>query len=109
MIASRNKPHRTGDESNHCAYPKRRTPAVVNHQVSDKARAQSRSGAYPCEDPTIGNAALAPRNPTRDELTGSRVNHGLASAEKKPDAHEQVHPAPRDWRAPYGETAKHSP
>ena len=43
----------------------------------------------PGEDPAVGDAALANRNPARDELIGGWIDHGFTGAKKKPNQYEQ--------------------
>ena len=87
-IASDKKPHRTGGESDDGAHPKRRSPAVMNHDVSDDQRRQAGSRSHSGEDPAIRNTAFGGWNPACDELIGGGIDHRLPGAEKKTNSHE---------------------
>ena len=52
----------------------------MSHQIGDERWAQSGACANTREDPTVGDAAFANRNPASDELVGGWINHGFTGA-----------------------------
>ncbi len=108
-IASRSKPNRTGDQSDHSTRPKRGTPSIVDHQVGDERRREAGTGSDPSEDPAVGDSALVDRNPAREKLIRGRIDDGLARAEKEANRHEQEQGAGDIRRNKRGEGRKDSP
>src|SRR5258708_5164781 len=88
VIASVDKPHRAGGESNDGADPERRPPTVVGHDVSDEQGGEAGARSYTGENPSIRNAALGGRNPARNKLIGRGIDNRFARTEKKPDRNE---------------------
>ncbi len=85
VIASVDKPHRAGGESNDGADPERRPPTVVGHDVSDEQGGEAGARSYTGENPSIRNAALGGRNPARNKLIGRGIDNRFARTEKKAD------------------------
>src|SRR6266481_4002854 len=109
VIASANKPHRAGNESDDRADPERRTPAEMNHDVGDEQRRESGARSHAGENPSIRNAALGGRNPARNKLIGGGIDNCFARTEKKADADEKQKSA-CDIRGDHGsERGKNTP
>src|SRR6266851_5535379 len=109
VVASGDKPHCSSGESNDGAYPERRTPAVMNHDVGDEQRRESGARTYTGKDPAVRDATLGGRNPARNKLIGGFIFNGSATTEKKTDADEKQKSA-GDIRGDHGrKRGKNSP
>src|SRR5271165_1295976 len=61
----------------------------MNHQVGDERRREPGASSNAGENPAIGNATLAYRNPSCDELIRCRINDCFASAKKETNGDKQ--------------------
>ena len=73
-------PDGTCDDSDKCAEPECRTPAVASDEPGKKRWCQTTACAYSGKDQPVDEAALAKRYPLRYELIGRRVHDRLARA-----------------------------
>src|SRR5207237_8131878 len=70
-------------ESENRARPERRTPTVMDHDVSDKQRRKASTRSHSGKYPSIRDTALADRNPAGNKLIGRGIDDSLARAQKK--------------------------
>src|ERR1700677_1017498 len=82
-ITSRQQPNDSCRKADCGADPKRATPAMVQHDVSNQQRCESCAGTHACEDQTAGDPTFLCRNPASYELIRSREHHGLAGTQQK--------------------------
>ena len=87
-VARGHEPNQAGSSSYKSAYPERSAPTVVNHNVGDERRRETRAGSDTGEDPAVSNAALGHGNPARYKPIGCRIDHRLARAEQKTHCHK---------------------
>ena len=87
-VASCDEPDATSQKSYGRAYPERRAPTVMQHEISNERWRKAGASADPSKNPAVGDASLAHGNPTRDELIGRGINDRFPGTEQKSNRNE---------------------